>query len=813
MRPLLIAGYYGFDNLGDEAILECLLRGLAERLPEARPVVLSGSPQRTRQRHGVDAVDRADIPAVTALARQAGLVVLGGGGLFQDYWPAPLAHCLEPKGGGLPFYLRFPIIAAATDCPLAIVGVGVGPLKGEESRQLAAAAFELATSASVRDGDSLELLRGICPGRPEPFLGADPATLLEPAPEGEVDALLAELGLAPGEPLLGVAPRPWAFGTDPSRWEWEVALGIEVYLASHAGSALLLPFQPSGGDHGENDQTVCSRLAAQIRQPGRVHVVHQELRPALVAALLGRCELVLAMRYHAALLSLLAGVPTVALAYDPKVSSLLDETRLNDLAIKPGDWTSSAVTTSLELAAEPSLRRRLVGLPERWRARATRALDLAASSWGSPVGRGFAIPVLGRVGLALADEVRSARDQGVPPIGRAPAERSSGDPTCAMTPDDHRVISSARRFLYDQQQREREPSILVISGTSCDESSGQRPAQLARAFQQRGAKVLFAYFRWPGDPIAPESPFGEGLFTIPLDLLVGHANLIADVASATSHLALVEFPYPPLFETLCSVKTHGWAVVYDVLDDWPAFHRSGEAPWFDDAFERWLIREADEVCAVSPSLAEQIRQRSGRIARVVGNAARSDLSLDCSPVVAPRGELTIGYFGYLSAAWFDWELIHELAVLRPTWAFHIVGYGEPAGLRLPANVHLLGRQPSTTLGSIARWWDVGIVPFRDGDVARNADPIKIYEYLALGLPVVTRAVSPPPGTDGFVVRAESCADVIAALENAHRLGDENARQALARALTWDCRAGAILSAAESTWSRLRSATGGSELWR
>jgi glycosyltransferase involved in cell wall biosynthesis len=377
------------------------------------------------------------------------------------------------------------------------------------------------------------------------------------------------------------------------------------------------------------------------------------------------------------------------------------------------------------------------------------------------------------------------------------------------TTDDHRVISSAHRFLFDQQQCEREPFVLVISGTSCDESNGQRPTQLARAFQRLGAKVLFAYFRWPGDPISPEFPLGDGLFAIPLDLLLGHTNLITEIASATSRLALVEFPYPPLFEVLCSVKTHGWALFYDVLDDWPAFHRSGEAPWF----ERWLIREADEVCAVSPRLVEQIRQRGARIARLLGNAARSDLSLDDSPVVAPRGELTIGYFGYLSAAWFDWELIHELAVLRPAWAFHIVGYGEPAGLRLPANVHLLGRQPSTTLGSIARSWDVGIVPFREGDVARSADPIKIYEYLALGLPVVTRAVSPPPGADRFVVCAESCVDFIAALESAHRLGDSASRRALARALTWESRAKAILSAADSSWSRLRNAAGGSELWR
>lgn len=808
MRPLLIAGYYGFDNLGDEAILAAVLRGLAERLPEARPVVLSGAPAETTRQHGVAAIDRGDLSAVTALAADAGLIVLGGGGLLQDYWPAPLAHCLEPGGGGLPFYLRFPLLAAAAERPLSLLALGVGPLGTDEGRLLAGAAFELATTASVRDPGSLALFRQLGLSSPEPLLGADPAVLLEPSSSDRAVALLAELGLSAEEPLLGIAPRPWRFGVEQERWEWEVALAIEVHLRSHAGTALLLPFQHAPGAEAEDDLAVCDRLAGRIPLPGRVRVVPHHLTPALAMALLTRCDAVLAMRYHAALFALAAGVPTVALAYDPKVAGLLSEARLDDLALPPREWTSSAVSACLEKCAAPAIRRRLPGLADAWRSRASAALDLAARSWDVPCSRSRSATVLSRLGLALAPRVGPAGPGG----GSAPTGAPAGPRPGSDEPDTAtRVVAS---FLSAASSNASEPLALVLSGTRCDESNGQRPCRLARELHRGGATVVFSYFRWPQESPAPDAPFGDGFLALPLDALLREPATLAEVRSPARRVVLVEFPYPPLFELICLLRARGWAVLYDVLDDWSAFHRVGEAPWFDAEFERWLLANADEVTAVSPGLAQRHQGLVTRSVRVVGNAAREDLTRDRTTLATARGEVTVGYFGYLSPAWFDWDLIGELARRRPTWSFQIAGYGEPAGLALPPNVRLLGRQPSTTLGSLATGWDVGIVPFRQGAVAEAADPIKVYEYLALGLPVVTCGAPPPPGTERFVRWATGVEAALAALGGFHEMGDAAERRRLAGTLSWGSRVKALLAAAEDAWTRIDSAShDGTELWR
>jgi hypothetical protein len=75
--------------------------------------------------------------------------------------------------------------------------------------------------------------------------------------------------------------------------------------------------------------------------------------------------------------------------------------------------------------------------------------------------------------------------------------------------------------------------------------------------------------------------------------------------------------------------------------------------------------------------------------------------------------------------------------MRPHLRFEIIGHSEPAGLQLPGNIVLLGPKPWHVLHEYAARWSAAIIPFRMGPLADGVDPIKIYEYLALQLPVVS----------------------------------------------------------------------------
>ncbi|TAK34321.1 MAG: glycosyltransferase [Chloroflexota bacterium] len=84
-KKVLIAGYHGFGNTGDETILTAMLQSLRASEPTLELVVVSGSPEMTAARHSVRSVLWTDLPAIVAAAEECDLVILGGGGIFQNY--------------------------------------------------------------------------------------------------------------------------------------------------------------------------------------------------------------------------------------------------------------------------------------------------------------------------------------------------------------------------------------------------------------------------------------------------------------------------------------------------------------------------------------------------------------------------------------------------------------------------------------------------------------------------------------------------------------------------------------------------------
>src|SRR2546423_1910393 len=85
-KRVLIAGYYGFGNTGDEAILAAMLDELRALDPELVLLVISGNPLGTAAAHGVESIDWTDLASIIRAAEEADLILLGGGGVFHDYW-------------------------------------------------------------------------------------------------------------------------------------------------------------------------------------------------------------------------------------------------------------------------------------------------------------------------------------------------------------------------------------------------------------------------------------------------------------------------------------------------------------------------------------------------------------------------------------------------------------------------------------------------------------------------------------------------------------------------------------------------------
>jgi hypothetical protein len=179
----------------------------------------------------------------------------------------------------------------------------------------------------------------------------------------------------------------------------------------------------------------------------------------------------------------------------------------------------------------------------------------------------------------------------------------------------------------------------------------------------------------------------------------------------------------------------GFKSVYDAMDDFPAFY-SG----FSCLAMRWreqqLVRRVTSVLASSTAL----KQRWGDVradVQLVHNGLDANVLPAPRSYVAVREKKVLGYVGTI-AAWFDWDWVIALAKARPTDAVRLIGpMFSPVPAALPRNIEMLPSRNHQEALLAIQDFDVGLIPFKKNDLTVSVDPIKYYEYRALGLPVIS----------------------------------------------------------------------------
>jgi glycosyltransferase involved in cell wall biosynthesis len=245
-------------------------------------------------------------------------------------------------------------------------------------------------------------------------------------------------------------------------------------------------------------------------------------------------------------------------------------------------------------------------------------------------------------------------------------------------------------------------------------------------------------------------------------------------------------------------------IIYDCIDDDPAF----------DGHEELLLDRAALVICVSPGLVAKHCAKHPRLLLLPNGVDPRHYQDGYFPVPEElrrykrEHRVVLGFTGAFYRGWVDMELIYRITASRPQWTVVIVGESYQWDFNgAPPNLVYLGPRPYSQLPGYVRCFDIGWIPFRDNRIARGADPVKLYEYAAAGIPVVSRNLPfvrdlEPP----LVYRYDSHAGCPAAINRA--LSEErrqphwgkNRRREFAAGHSWDGQVQRLMEELEKlTW--------------
>ena len=362
MKRVALSGYYGFGNLGDEALLRAIVGGLRRRVPDVDIVVASADPAATARLHGVRAVHRMDPRAWWSLLGRCDLFLSGGGSLLQDV-TGPWS---------IPYYAGLMLLARLRRVPVMVFAQGIGPIRNAWGRALVRWAVGAAAAVTVRDAGSRELLRELGVTRPIEVV-ADPVFCLDVEDWVSLPARTATHGRDTLE--VGIALRQR--GLSPEGCAHLAAALDELARRRPVHYTFFAMQRPE-------DLTAARAVSARLT--ARHRVVDAALGLGDVATLIARCDLIVGMRLHALILAALLRRPLAGISYDPKVDEFLSQLGLTALATLPELPPPAELVRRLEdcLDQRERCRALLAERVPRLRAGAERAFEVAAQLLTSP---------------------------------------------------------------------------------------------------------------------------------------------------------------------------------------------------------------------------------------------------------------------------------------------------------------------------------------------------------------------------------------------------------------------------------------------
>ena len=304
MYKILISGYYGFNNIGDESILRTVIDNLREKLPDVDITVLSQDPEQTAEKFGVKSVRRMSLPDIFRAVGWCDLLLSGGGSLLQD----------ATSGRSILYYLFILGLAQLLGRQTFIYSQGIGPISTPRNRRLTASILRRADGIVVRDAKSRDLLLEI--GVPDKLIvvTADPVIRVK-KPDSALGLRILERENCPKQD--GHLTVGWAVKARKPNREFlqEVYKCILWLREAYGADSVLIPF------FYDEDVGVCEEIARRLE--GKAGCLRQKYLSEETLSIIGCLDVLVGVRLHSLIYAAVMGVPMIGVSYDPKVDSFL----------------------------------------------------------------------------------------------------------------------------------------------------------------------------------------------------------------------------------------------------------------------------------------------------------------------------------------------------------------------------------------------------------------------------------------------------------------------------------------------------------
>ncbi len=303
-NDIVISGYYGFKNSGDDASLRTIVDGLKALCPKIRITVLSKNPAETKRLYGVNSIKRLNIFKIIKAMRSSRLLLSGGGSLIQDV----------TSEKSLIYYLFIIRLAQLLNLKTMLYGNGIGPVLNKKSYPKIAKVLNKVDKITLREPKSLDTLLEMEVNNKNTSVTADAVfSLADRDFPWPWDKLLM-LGLEKDQRYFCVSVRNWKYLAE--NFEEAISSSCDYIYEKYGFVPIFIPMQYN------QDFEICNRIKNKIKAPSFILEGGTSLDEIL--GVISKSEFVLGMRLHILIYAACVGIPVVGLDYDPKVNNMME---------------------------------------------------------------------------------------------------------------------------------------------------------------------------------------------------------------------------------------------------------------------------------------------------------------------------------------------------------------------------------------------------------------------------------------------------------------------------------------------------------